>query len=236
MANISIRATSLNTSPSAATLSVTAPSGTTTGDVVVVMATRNSPGSGDSIVDNNGGTPFTSDRADHEAGNGNELVIFSRRIQGGDPGSYSFTFSGDLGATRFSLAAITFADPDGSTIYDVAPSGSTVNIEGVDGGDITTVDINTATANSIHIIIGAREGGNYDDTIPTGYTRQFFGASFDQPMSIFSKIIGTPGATGSQTLTGAGDGAGISHSFALKNGTVPVPATTLRHHVSPLRW
>src|SRR6185369_12621820 len=105
MANISFLASSTATNANIATLSVTAPSGTTIGDLVIVFATRNAANIGDTVVDNNPGHAFTKDRSDREPDHGLDLSIFSKRIVSGDPGSYSFTFSGDLGTTRFSLAA-----------------------------------------------------------------------------------------------------------------------------------
>lgn len=218
-ANVSFVATTINSSNAANTLTVDSPTGTTTGDLVIVVGTRNtSAGSGDSIVDDNGATPFTKVREDYESSNGSQLVIFRRVIQGGDPTTWTFDFSGDTSATRFSLMSATFRDQH-ADLFDVLPSGSTVTTENPDGGNISCNGNTTTIDNSIHVLIGGREGGSVYDGVPSGYTTIVGGGSFHQPQTSAYKIYATAGATGAQVFTGPSTGSGICQSFTIKNNT-----------------
>lgn len=219
-ADVSFVAKANNTSSSANTLTIASPTGTTTGDLMIVVGTRNAASSGDSIVDDNGATPFTKVREDHEGSNGSQLVIFRRVIQGGDPTTWTFDFSGDTGATRFSLMSATFRDQH-ADLFDVLPDGTTVTTENNDGGDISCNGVTTTVAGSLHVLAAGREGG--DGTgysgVPAGYTEIQGWGAFNQPQTTAYKVIATASATGAQVFTGTSSNAGICQSFAIKNNT-----------------
>lgn len=223
MANISFLASATATSNAAATLAVTAPSGTTIGDLVVVLATRNAPGGiTDTVSDNNAGHAFTKDRTDWESSNGLTLVIFSRRIVSGDPGSYSFTFAGDLGPTRFTIYALTFRNPDATSIYDVTPSAATESHKNPDAATVNTVSVASTRAGCIHVICATREGGTgYFDSTPTGYTKEAAGGNALN--TVWYKVLGAAGATAAQTVTASGGGSGATQtqSFIIMNSPAP---------------
>lgn len=206
------------TSDSANTVTVTRHASTTTGDVVIFLATRNAASSADSFVDDNGATPTTFVREDHEAGTGHTLAIFRRVIQGGDPTTWTFDFDGDTGATRISVVAVTFRDQH-ADIFDVTPSGSTVVAENNDAGDIAIANITSTVNNSIHVISGAREGGTSDWATPGGYTEIISGWDLNSANTVAYKIIAAAGATGALSFTGTGSGSGITQSFIIKNNT-----------------
>lgn len=210
---IGLRSTSTNTSNSADTLSVSAPSGTTTGDVVLVIATRNSAASDDLVVDNNGSTPFTRDATYFAADNGFSMNLFTRRIVGGDPSSYSFNFT-NPGATRFTLIAIAWSGPHATDIYDATPSFSY-------GTAITSIDSNSVTAsiaNGYHLIVTMAEGGDqaWDETTPSSYTKLHDGDAFNAATTVWYRVVGS-GSTGTKTLTASSSSEVICASMIFKN-------------------
>jgi hypothetical protein len=219
-ADVSFVAKATATAGLANTLTVNSPTGTTTGDLLVIIGTRNAVASGDSLVDDNGSTPFTKVREDHELDNGSQLVIFRRVIQSGDPTSWKFNFSGDTGMTRISLLAATFRDQH-ADLFDVLPSGSTVTKEGNDSGDLVCNGNTTTVDNSIHVLVAGREAGDGTgyNGIPAGYTLLQAWGFANQPQTTAYKVIAVAGATGSQTFTGSGNASGICQSFTIKNNT-----------------
>ena len=228
MPNISIRSDiQTNASASASSLSINKPSGTVVGDLMLVIGFRDLAFSG-GIADNNGSTNFTLQYEAVETTNGHGLSIFYRRIQSGDPGSFSFVFTGETADTYFSLAAITFADPNPTEVFDVAPSNSTRVHEGVDEGDINTVSVTSTVNNSIHIIIGSREGPSVLNNNITNYTKLIDGGPTFTLFSVWSRVITPAGSTGVKTLTGTGSGSSMSFSFIVKNSS----ATTTNQSTS----
>lgn len=191
-------------------MSVSAPAGTTTGDLVVVVVHANGTVT---IVDNNGSTPFTEDLDDlQEAGAGQTVSVFTRRIVGGDPSTYSFTI-GSSG--RWTCTAVTFQNPHASVIYDVAPavgnSGTTTTAGTLDSPSITTTN-----ANAIHVVSGNSDGDTNTITgTPAGYTVQQNGGN--QTTAIATKVITSPGSTGAQTWTDQTPDGWITLSFAIRD-------------------
>lgn len=222
MADIAYRSQNIATSAASSSLSVTAPAGTTAGDLVIVLASMNAPDASFTTTDNNGSTPFTKDRNDFETFNGLTLSIFSRRIQAGDPTSYAFT---NNAGSRFSLIALTFQNPDPTTIYDVVPSGSTVIDKGADAATVNCTSVTSTRNGCIHLMCATREGGSgvFDNT-PTGYTWLVSGGSLHAQNSLWLKVLSTAGASGTQTVTASGGGSGsaLTQSFILLNGVTAV--------------
>lgn len=214
---ISVRAVSTASNSPVSTLSVARPTGTTTGDLVIVFGARNAPGPGDVVNDNNGSTPFTKQRSDRESGNGAGLDIFYRRIQSGDPSSYSFTYGGDLGASTFALIAVALQDPHASTVFDVVPDGTTLVSSSNDGGSINAASVTTSSDGAIHFIVSIREGTGGHENVPSGYTATNNAGALQVGLRAWYKIITTAGSTGAQTLTASAGSATIIQSFAIEN-------------------
>ena len=218
MPDVSFVAASLNADYPVTTLSVSAPAGTTAGDVVIVIGTRNAFSAVDTLVDDNGSTPFTQVRSDFESGQGSSLTILRRVIQAGDPTTYTFDYdpAGDLGASYLGLVAMTFRNVD-AAIFDVAPSAGTLTQESPDGNDITCVAVTSTLANCIHVICAGREGGQGYRNTPSGYTAVAVASDFDWVTSVHYKILTSAGSSGVQTYTAPEGGSGQTQSFIIKN-------------------
>lgn len=190
---------------------VAAPTGTTTGDVVVVIIYANSAGS---FADNNGSTPFTEDLADfQETNNGSCSSIFSRRIQGGDPSTYAFTGPNE----KWTVVAICFSGPDPTTIYDVAPT-STNSSAFAFTGTPTSDDITTATGGAFHVVACGMDASvaSIDGTPATYTVLQQTNNTTGMAFAAAYKAIASPAATGAQSWTPSASNGSITHSFAVK--------------------
>ena len=213
----SVRASSQNSATTGTALSVSAPTGTTTGDLVIVAAHANTQ---TTIVDNNGGTAFTEDINDYKPNilSGHVVSLFSRVIQAGDPTTYNFT-SGASG--RWSLIAVTFQNPHADK-WDVSPS--TTNAQNLDSppgsSGATAPTITTLTNNAIHCALAFIDASVDDFTgWPSGYTVHQ-SVDNNQGQTFTTKVIASPSATGAQSFTHNGTGtAYIALSFSVKDST-----------------
>lgn len=208
--SVSVRASSTASNLSGSTaVSVARPTGTTTGDVVIVIVSAN--GQTTSITDNNGATPFTEDLVEITQVS-MTVSIFSRRIQASDPSTYAFT----LGSSqRWTVHAVTFKDPNAAVIYDVVPAfNANANTA------VTTVDapsITTLSKDAMHCAICAVDGITLSITgTPSGYTVQQ--NTGDQVVAFTTKTIPLPGATGAQTFTHTAQ-TSFGISFAIRSAT-----------------
>lgn len=207
---MSVRSSSTATNLAGSTaVSVARPTGTVTGDVVIVVVSAN--GQTTSITDNNGSTPFTEDLVEITQVS-MTVSIFSRRIQASDPATYAFT----LGSSqRWTVHAVTFQDPHATVIYDVTPVyNANANTA------VTTVDapsITTTSKDAVHCAVCCVDGITLSITgTPAGYTVQQ--NSGDQVVAFTTKVIPTPGATGAQTFTHTAQ-TSFGISFAIKSAT-----------------
>lgn len=146
--------------------------------------------------------------------NGETAAVFSRRITATDPSTYHFT----LGTSgRWSVIAVTFQNPDPSTIYDVSPS--TANGNNRDDSTTNTLTAKTITTgvdNAIHVIWGGSDDGTGGAmTVPAGYTNE--GQPTDEPSTIGVKTITPAGATGAQTITATTNSPMMTLSFSIYN-------------------
>lgn len=206
-----LRASSSNSSTTGTAITVTAPTGTTTGDLVIISVHGNNQ---TTIADNNGATPFTEDINDYKpnTSGGHTVSIFHRVIVGGDPTTYAFT----LGTSgRWSIVARTYQNPH-ADIWDVAPS--TTNAANADNSSAATIDapsFNTTTANAVHVAFGYfDDGAAGEPSIEAGYGNTE--GDNDEPQISGDKVIASAGATGAVTFTGTTSAPRIALSFALK--------------------
>lgn len=227
----SIRSSSQNSATTGTAISIAAPTGTTTGDVVVVTVHGNQQ---TTIVDNNGSTPFTEDLNDYEpnVSSGHVVSVFSRRIIGGDPSTYNFT----LGSSgRWSVVAVTIQNPHPTDIYDIAPNVLFAsNLDSPPGSsDATAPTITTLTANAIHFASAYIDASTDDFTgWPSGYTVQQ-SVDDNQAQTVTTKVIAAAGITGAQSFTHNGTGtAYIGLSFAIKDSGGS-PSASVSPSVSP---
>lgn len=215
-----VRASSSNSATTGTAVSVTAPTGTTTGDVVIVTVHCNGQ---TTIVDNNGATAFTEDLNDYKPNTtaGQTLSVFSRRIVGGDPSTYNFT----IGATgRWNVIAVALQNPDPSTIYDVTPTGGN-NRDTTLAATVSAASITTTTANAIHFCVGCIDTNALTMSgTPAGYTVEK-NVSPNQTTAVVYKVIAAAGATGAQTFTASGNEAMMAAKFAIKDGATTPPSS-----------
>lgn len=218
-----LRASSSNSASTGTAVSVSAPTGTIAGDVVVITLHGNGQ---TTFVDNNGATPFTassvSDYKPNTSG-GHTVSIYTRTIEAGDPSTYNFTM-GTSG--RWSIIADTYKSPNTTSFFDVAPNTS--NAANADNSDAATIDapsITTLTANAIHVVHGYFDDGSAGNPSgPAGYTAA--GADNDEPQGAFYKVIAAAGATGAQTVTGTSVAPRIALSYAIRDINSSVASST----------
>ena len=224
-----VRSSSTNSATTGTAVSVAAPAGTTTGDVVVVIVHANAGTT--TCVDNNGATPFTEDYdAGYGGGGGHAIAIYSRRIVADDPTTYNFTISA---SGRWSAIAVAFQDPNPTTIYDVAPAAGTVNsLQDTANGTITAPSINTLTDNAIHIAASMMDSATATiSTTPDGYTNQQ--TATNQPQVFTYKLITSAGATGAQSFTWDTATGRLGVSFAIKAAAAGSASPSVSPSVSP---
>jgi hypothetical protein len=218
MPDTAVRSSSTANNAGSTAVSVSAPAGTTAGDLVSIVVSNNL--NGVSVTDNNGSTPFTLDSTQDETGAGSRQTIWSRRIIAGDPSTYAFT----LGSSqRWTIVAVTFSNPNQGVIYDVTPS-STINAN-TDPATRTAPSITTLTPKAIHCSIITADGSARSFTAtPAGYTVEKNTAN-NNPCGFADLVITSPGATGTTSWTLNAQDGSIQTSFAIRNFDTLHPAS-----------
>jgi hypothetical protein len=217
-----VRAASTNSNTTGTAVSVTAPAGTATGDLVVCVVHGNGQ---ITIADNNGSTAFTKAAISGDDGSGNykpnttggqTLAVFTRRILGGDPSTYNFTLSA---TGRWGVVAITWQNPHASTIFDVTPTGGNSS-DATNNNTGTAASITTTTDNAIHCVAMCPDGGSAQTfTEPSGYASQATTPGTAQPIDFSTKVITPAGATGVQTWSWTTDNSYFAVGFAIADVT-----------------
>lgn len=201
-----VRSSSANTGASGTAVSITAPTGTTTGDLEVCIVSSNGTVT---HVDNNGGTPFSENLPDFQGSGSGTLSVWTRRIVGGDPGTYNWTLGAD---NRWTVECVTFQSPNVSGVFDGSIS---TNADGA--GTLTTGTangMNTSQPNSFHVVVLTTDGpSNTITATPAGYTCQQNGG--DQTTAVCTKVIASPSATGAQSFSWSSISEYMSASFAI---------------------
>lgn len=212
---LTVVASSKADSTTGTALSLARPTGTTTGDFVVVIAQANGQ---TTIADNNGSTPFTIapnfTNYKPNTTNGHTVTLFSRTIQAGDPSTYNFT-SGASG--RWGIIAITYRDSSAPS-FDVAPNtANAANDDSASTGTINAPSITTGVANTIHTVFcGWDTSATGTITTPSGYTLLQNANSGGEPLHASYKAIATASATGTVQNVNTEFGAMIASSFSVK--------------------
>lgn len=222
MAQTQLRSSSNNSATSGTAASVSAPTGTAVGDLVLVVVHCNGQ---TTIVDNNGATVFAENLNDYQPNTtaGHTMSVFSRRIIAGDPATYNFT----IGATgRWNVTAICIKNPHPSIIYDVSPAGG-ANRDSTVAATVNANSITTTTNSALHIIIGCIDTSTLTMSgTPAGYT-VIQNSSPNQTTTTMYKVISAAGATGALTFTASGNEAMFAASLAVRAAELP---TTLNNY------
>lgn len=205
-ASTTVRSSSANTGASGTAVSITAPTGTTTGDMALCIISTNGV---ITHVDNNGGTPFSENLPDYQDSGSGTLTIWTRRIMAGDPGTYNWT----IGASnRWTVHCITFQNPNVSGFYDGSISTNADGTSTLTTG--TANGISTTQANSIHVVTLTTDGPSNTITgTPAGYTCHQNGGN--QALATCTKVITTIGSTGTQSFSWDTVSEYLSASFAI---------------------
>lgn len=211
---LSFRTATTFSSSSASAISLTAPTGTTIGDLVKVIVQANGQ---TTIVDNNGATPFTEQVNDYKPNttNGHTFSIFSRVIQSGDPTTYNFTAGLTGRCAAIAICATDTATPED----DVAPSTTNAtNRDSAGDGTAVTASINTGVNNAAHIVVAGWDTGAIGSiTTPSGYTLLANANGGGEPIHASYKVITSAGATGTTNIVNTEFGAYITFSFSIKS-------------------
>lgn len=176
-------------------LSVTAPTGTVAGDIVILLTQINN--GTETITDNNGGTPFAEDIAECRPVSSPSMTIsfWSRRIVGGDPSSYAFTASG--AASDWRVTAVTVQSPHGSIIYDAGP---TQNCQG-SLSTLTALGLTTSSNNALLYVFFASDSSTATfSSPPSGYTERENSGGAERPHWVGEKVKTPAGVESDQTI------------------------------------
>lgn len=210
---LAVRSASQNSSTTGTALSVSAPSGATTGDFVVCIVQANGQ---TTIADNNGSTPFTEapNFSDYKpnTSNGHTMSVFYRTIADGDPSTYNFT-SGASG--RWAVVAICYSGT--GIVFDVAPN--TTNAANADGNDSGTINVPSITvaANTIHTVFcGWDTSAIGTITTPSGYTLAANANGGGEPTHVSYRAFSSGASTGLVPCVNSEYGARIVGSFSIK--------------------
>lgn len=212
---LAVRAASQNSASTGTAITVTAPTGTTTGDFVVCIVHGNGQ---ETLADNNGATPFTeaTNFSDYKPNttNGHVISVFYRTIQAGDPGSYAFTLST---SGRWGIVAIAYSGT--AVTFDVAPNTTNAaNEDDTDDGTISAPTITVAN-NTIHTVFCGWDTAVIGSiTTPTGYTIAENANGGGEPTHASYKAFATGGATGAVECVNSEFGSMIASSFSVKEG------------------
>ncbi len=197
--------------PGILSLTVTTPTGTVAGDVMVAAiavrpntATITPPASGWTLVR----------RVDNSASVTNSLAIYTRVAGVGEPASHTWTFSSSTGSAG---GIMSFRGVDATTPVDVENGQSTANgLSHASPSVITTVD-------GTMLVTAHAFASSASWTPPAGMTEAFDVASGVVPLSSGMSIEGnyvlqlTAGATGSRTAVAGNDSdVGNAHILALR--------------------
>jgi len=182
------------TGSSGTAISITKPTGVTSGDVVIAFVYANNPAT--SIVDNNGANSFTTiGSLRNETGVFVGLVAY--RVAGGsEPASYAWT-SNSSGAWGVVIA--TYTGVNTTTVEDTT---STYNFN-VDPSSVSDCDsLTTATDGAFSLVMGTVDSSTSALSAGpgNGYTQRVINTA-NRDLIIFDKEIAPAGATGNQTIT-----------------------------------
>lgn len=209
----SIVDSTVNAAGTGTAITVAAPAGLLSGDVVVFIIHSNS---NRTITDNNGATPAELEYTEAYNTSSAGVGIWTRVCGGSEPVTYAFTASG---SDRWSIIAILARGIDTAVIWDVAPSAATSNV----GSDSSaeTHSLITVADGAIAIAVGANDSAtiSWTGTPADGFTN-LENSSGSQLLAADYKIIPTATTQAAVVYTGSGANPWLTHLFSL------VPAAT----------
>ena len=181
-------------STTGSSLSITLPTGTQAGDLIIAVLTGASSGSCVWTLTSGWTSGFTSSNA---------LAVYYRYAIAGEPSSYTFSMTGSTGGSGYLLS---YRQASAHVFAGSYSSG-------------TTLAAITTTVNNSIILAAARHGisGSTVTITTSGYTTidSYSGTSPGMGSTVASKTLATAGSSGTATVAygGAGSGGGILFSI-----------------------
>lgn len=205
------RAASTAQATTGTAVSLSAPTGTTVGDLVLVVVNANNV---TTVVDNNGSTPFTEDLNDFpQPTTGQTVSIFSRRIQSGDPSTYNFTI-GTSG--RWRVNALAIAAPNPNVIYEFPPVG----VAGTSGTATicdTPPSVTKRPFSLIYQVFCPDAASQVFSNPPSGYTQRASTSGTGQCTAIYELIKTSPGIEPQRRISYDVNNACVGVVFAIRS-------------------
>lgn len=203
-----------NTNAGSTAVSVTKPTNTTAGDVVIFFVHSNAD---PSCSDNNGSTPATLKYSVNEIGpTGTSLFIWYRVCGASEPATYNFT----LGSSqRWVCSALTYRGVHNASPFDVDPSSSSRNT--ANSTTTSTKSITTINYGSMVIAVGYVDSATSTFTATPGDSfNSRVNSSGTQLTGIADKLLttATTQAAVSWTLNPGSDW--YTNIFALRQGGI----------------
>jgi len=209
-------------------VTIASPTGTATGDVLVLaISTRSTTETVTSVDNGSGGNSFTK-LTFFSTGNNTSLSIWYRVVQAGDPSSWTITNTGNIEA-----GLIAYRGVDNGTPIDAQGTGNSGA-----GATVTMNAVTTVTAKAWYVgIAGSNSAadGNVTSTTLTNIRANAGdggGNTTKQSVFIGDSIITSPGSSGTFTATGTLV-LGSTFAFALRpaivsTSYVPPPGINVR--------
>lgn len=203
-------------SGSSTTPSVTMPEALP-GDLLMVIVSNNNA----NCADNNGAQATTEDGDYTGFSGGNAMAVYSRVVTGEEPSTLNYTLAS---SQRWAIIAFIVRNWNGTTIYDVSPSG------GVSSGGTpshidcasATIGVNNALAIAVANIDGNANGSFNNPSSPSGWNDVKI-ENGQQPVVVGFKRVqaGATGVVSMTCTTTGGAGAGLNvFSIRPMSGTI----------------
>lgn len=206
--------TSTQSSTNVTSLSLTKPTGTVAGDVMIAVV-------GVDAVDTTTTMASTGWTRILHSNNGSSVTVdsFYKVATASEGASYSFSWTG---SSRAAGGITTYLGVDNSTPLDVTGTNNTGSGSSVTANAVTTVSANAQVVGVFAIDATATQ--TY--TAPTGMTKRIdVGSATGTPtnvsVSLADVIQTSAGTTGNKSATASGTGTWAAHLFALKAATAP---------------
>jgi hypothetical protein len=187
-----------------ASLSVTAPSGIVTGNLLIALVgdhstTATSPAGWTTVTAPSGGV---------------EVAIFYKYATASEPSSYTFTGARYMAAAILQYSGAAAASP--VDVYAAAPA--------LLASPVSFPAITTTAAGDLILAVLYDYNGDVDWTTPTGLTkRASFAASYNEYIGTFDETQSTAGAVGPFTSTTAGSPNAATVTLAIKAAATVSP-------------
>jgi len=194
-------------------VTITVPTGTTAGDVLVcIIAERTNSATDKVTAISNGGAAFTSQNY-HGNGSNAGVAMWTRVVQAGDPSTYTIATTVDIEA-----ALMAYRGVDNSTPIDASGTAN-----GNSGTAITMNAVTTGVNNAWFVggVAQVETGATSSSDTATKRTFSDNGGNNSTKIGVYmaDKLVVTAGSSGAQTFTSSVSGAWESFAVSLKPNT-----------------